>query len=111
MARTKHSEHAKSQRWCPACRWEAMDPETQAVYREDCRRKARAHWEHLHPDLAPVRRRLEASATPGFCDRCGRSDDLVAMIDYETERITGWRCRPHWRSARADWSATHPKAA
>jgi hypothetical protein len=111
MARTKHIDHSDPQRWCRACRWEAMDPETQASYREDCRQKAKAQWERNHPDRASIRRRLEATAIPDLCDRCSRPDDLVPMIDYDAERITGWRCRPHWRSARAEWSARHSKAA
>jgi len=103
MDRTPHSLHESPQRYCSACRWAALSAAEQQRRRVRARRRASDSWRRTHPDRAAIRDRLTAGATADACDRCGRARDLVAIIDYERETITAWRCRPCWRLARAEW--------
>ena len=111
MRRTKHVEHTRPQSWCPACRWERMSEPERAAHREARRRATAAAWRRANPDRGVLRDLLTTGVVPGSCDRCGRADDTVAMIDYDAVRIIGWRCRACWRVARAEWRAAHRKAA
>ena len=111
MTRTRHDDHVRPQSWCPACRWERMSPVQQAAYRAERRRAARESWRSKHPERAALRDLLTTGVTPGPCDRCGRTDDTVAMIDYEAVRITGWRCPACWRAAQDEWRSKHRAAA
>ncbi len=86
------------------------EPQREA-YREERRRATAAAWRRAHPERAVLRDLLTTGVVPGSCDRCGRADDTVAMIDYDVVRITGWRCRSCWRVAKAEWRSAHGKAA
>ncbi len=107
MPRAKHTEHDTAQTWCPTCRWERMSPYEQAAYRDEKARLARERWRSQHPARAALRDMLVEGAVPQACDRCGRPDDTVAIVDYEAIRITGWRCRACWRAARDEWRAAN----
>ena len=88
-----------------------MSPAEQAAYQEEKARLGRERWRSKHPARAALRDMLVAGAVPQACDRCGRTDDTIALIDYDEIRITGWRCRACWRAAHDEWRTANRDGA
>ena len=126
MAQKPHSEHRRRYAWCARCEHESLSPDEQARRVQGRRDAAHVRWVAAHPDRAVIRDRLiadwqadadsdteseadsdsDAGADSAACrvtiacDRCQTGIDLLPIVDYRREAITGWRCRPCFATAR-----------